>query len=525
MFCPNCASKIEDNQNFCAHCGHSFEDWNDPAHLQKEQKRKNPKIWFYIIFLVALGLTFWGFHTLFFSSNDLETVAKAQLNEIQKNQITKAYYEYSSSQFKNQISLDAFRNFINQNSGLKEFNSVVFHDIQKENNYGVAFGDLTAYNGTIIPIKYEFIKEDGDWRVLKIDLEEAQIAHSDLTSTDEAIITSVSNQLQAIRLGNIKNAYELYGSKDFKSKTELPLFEQFINHYPNLTLFDNIELTGFDQTKNKAKINLILFHQGKPLNLEYSLINENGVWKIWSMQVISNPESDEAIKGISESVKKFVNTLNDNEIRQAYESTSPKFKESTSLEKFQSFISKFPRLKNKEITILQTTQEKKLGLARVQSNLAGENFLIDYTLAKDGNIWKVLGIEIVNEGIAKPVTEKTEPEFDKSFLVKVIDDQLDKIRDNDLRSAYEKYTSEEFREATSFEIFSRFISQNSIYSNNLSGEFKDLSFDNNVATIKGLLQSSKGEQGIVEYDLIKEKDSWKILGIKILSTQKESTEK
>ena len=104
MFCPNCASKIEGNQNFCAQCGHSFEDWSDPS-LQKDLKRKNRKIWFYIIVLLTLGLTFWGFHSLFFSSDDLETVAKAQLNEIQKNQITKAYYEYSSSQFKNQISL------------------------------------------------------------------------------------------------------------------------------------------------------------------------------------------------------------------------------------------------------------------------------------------------------------------------------------------------------------------------------------------------------------------------------------
>jgi len=292
MYCSNCGSKVKEDQKFCKECGHSFESWDElshPALRTDSHSRRYSPFWLYAIFSITLGLMIWGFYSALSGSKGLEQIGESQLEEIKKNQITKAYYEFSSTKFKEKTSLGAFKKFIEDNPSLIEFESVHFEESQKENNYGVAYGELNILDDITIPIKYEFIKEEGEWRVLRLELDAPQVITQGEDPVTNEVTGSVRTQLSVIKDGNIEKAYEEYSSLDFKESANLELFKKFIDHYPYFASYENIDLLNTDYSGNTAKVTAVLYADGSALPLEYTLKNEEGMWKIWSMQILKTP--------------------------------------------------------------------------------------------------------------------------------------------------------------------------------------------------------------------------------------------
>ncbi|MEC7840187.1 MAG: DUF4864 domain-containing protein [Chlamydiota bacterium] len=527
MYCTNCGSKVEEDQKFCNTCGHSFESWDELSHpaLQKSSssKRYSP-VWIYLIFITTLGLMVWGFYSAINGSNGLEQIGENQLQEIKKNQITKAYYEFSSTKFKEKTSLSAFRKFVDENPSLSEFQSVNFEETQKENNYGVAYGELHILDDVSIPIKYEFIKEDGEWRVLHLELDAPQIVTKSEDPVTNEVISAVKAQLRFIKEGNIKKAYEEYSSADFKDSADLELFNKFVQHYPYFSNYENIDLLTTDHEEGMAKVTAVLYADGSALPLEYTLKNEGGSWKVWSMQILKSPlsQSESTIhdKILHEPIQEFLESIRKGDLKKAYDLTSSKFQKTTTLKSFENFVSRFPIFRDSQETFIQNSLEKNVGQVRVELEDAKFSSTMDYTLIKEQNGWKILGIEILENAVPKPVKEQKIEKFNGEFLNQVVSNQLDNIKAKDLFSAYDEYSSSDFKKATPFENFARFIDQHKVFSENSSIEFKDLNFDNNIASLTSILTAKDGDKAVVEYDLVKEEGAWKILGVKIISHEK-----
>lgn len=131
----------------------------------------------FLIFFVCIFLVVW----LFISN--LADVAQNQLTALRASDYEKAY-SYTSSDFKNEITLEDFEKFITANPVLKDNISASFPQREMNNQYGTIRGTLLLENGQKIPIEFQFIKEDNDWKIMYIDLKYQ--SNDNDTSTNDA---------------------------------------------------------------------------------------------------------------------------------------------------------------------------------------------------------------------------------------------------------------------------------------------------------------------------------------------------
>lgn len=124
-------------------------------------------------FLLTVGsLVFWFVLTMvsvfafvMYVTQGLVDVSQQQLKAIKAGQYEKAY-SYTSTFFKQKISLEEFKTFINQYPKLKQYKDATFMNRYIENNkYGSIRGSLTLENGKTMPVEFNFIKQDEEWKI------------------------------------------------------------------------------------------------------------------------------------------------------------------------------------------------------------------------------------------------------------------------------------------------------------------------------------------------------------------------
>lgn len=104
-----------------------------------------------------------------------------------------------------------------------------------------------------------------------------------------------------------------------------------------------------------------------------------------------------------------------------------------------------------------------------------------------------------------------------SGLIYSIDHQLQALQAGDIKKAY-SYTSKDFQKVTSLSTFEKFVAQYPSLKNNESAFFNERAFENNLGTVKGTLTAKDGAKTPIEYKLIWEDGTWKILGIRVIYT-------
>lgn len=100
--------------------------------------------------------------------------------------------------------------------------------------------------------------------------------------------------------------------------------------------------------------------------------------------------------------------------------------------------------------------------------------------------------------------------------VDIVDLQLEALRKHDIEKAYYSYSSKDFQSATSLDQFGNFVEAYPVFLNNQSAHFTQRSIDRNIGTLKGNITSNDRINTPIEYKLIKEKEKWKILSIRLL---------
>lgn len=524
MYCPKCGCLIEDDShNFCPSCGANFsKDFDYPASATPEQPHpfvKTTPTWFYILMFITLSLMSWGFYALFNTGTPLESIVKSQLSEIQKHQMTKAYYEYSSSEFKKNSSFEEFRSMVTKFPALSNHQSIKIKNVKQENNYGVVFADILENNKPTLSVKYEFIKEDNEWRILKIEI----LKDTSISETTPI----VKNQLEALSQSKIDEAYSTFGSSAFKKATTPEEFQHFVDAFPLLKKNDSISFPHEQVDGNKATVTALIHQNMQMLPIEYVLIKEGNQWKIWSMRIVTSPSEKDSNDKVDSSellppVEELLDSIKQGKLKEAYENTASSFKTVTPFETFKSFIDRFPIFSNNKYKFSKKYFDKKTGKLEVELTDATQTITVEYILSQENGSWKILGMQILKDSKYIPQPKSAPEDFDTSFLTDIIKEQLQKIKSKDYYNAYNDYTSEQFRESTSFDQFVKFLTQNSAFTENNSAKYGELTLNNNIAIITGVLTGPNNESITVEYNLIKENDEWKILGIKIITTESPS---
>lgn len=102
--------------------------------------------------------------TILYFTRGVDDTVQHQLAAIRAGDLEKAY-SYTSSQFKEATSYDAFREFIDQVPALKDNESSSFMSKSINDNEAIISGTVRSREGTVTSIEYLLIYEDKVWRI------------------------------------------------------------------------------------------------------------------------------------------------------------------------------------------------------------------------------------------------------------------------------------------------------------------------------------------------------------------------
>lgn len=105
-------------------------------------------------------------------SQAILTVIENQLNAIQNNDIEAAYYNYTSNAFRGETSFDEFKYFVTSYNIFTHNKNAFFGAPEITENNAIIRGSLFSTSGDSYKVDYYFIKENGIWKILGIQLGE-----------------------------------------------------------------------------------------------------------------------------------------------------------------------------------------------------------------------------------------------------------------------------------------------------------------------------------------------------------------
>jgi hypothetical protein len=108
----------------------------------------------------------------FYATSGITGAARDQLDAIRANDYAKAY-SYTTNEFQKATSLAQFTAFINAYPALKDNKDSTFTSRSIENGTGTLSGTVEAKDGSVTPIIYQLIKENGMWKIQNIEVNPA----------------------------------------------------------------------------------------------------------------------------------------------------------------------------------------------------------------------------------------------------------------------------------------------------------------------------------------------------------------
>jgi hypothetical protein len=214
-----------------------------------------------------------------------------------------------------------------------------------------------------------------------------------------------------------------------------------------------------------------------------------------------------------------LDALRQHDIAKAYNAYSSKdFKSTTSLDQFHSFVETYPVfMNNQSAHFTQRSIDHNIGT--LKGNLTSNDHVntpIEYKLIKEDDKWKILSIHLLKPGNIQNAKDADHAED----LIAVTKAQLKDIQDQKFTEAYQNFSSQEFKEATSEESFREFIKRYPILTHYHVVSFHKPTIRNGVGTLSVILQSDQ-IAAYVKYYLIYEDQQWKIWSMRILSPSNE----
>ena len=296
MLCSHCGAEVFASYKYCPSCGTHLDSSTILPITQPEPptvKKKSMPIWFKIAaFLAVLALI--GVTAGILFTETLVDVVDHQLEAFRKQDISKAYYNYTSKDFRAATSLDQFRNFVEAYPVFFNNQSAHFSQRSMEHNIGTLKGHITSQDHVNTPIEYKLIKDDGKWKILSIRLlKPSNIQNAKEADHAEDLIEVAKTQLKDIQDQKISEAYQIFSSKEFKEATSEEAFHEFIKRYPILNHYHVVSFHKPTIRNGVGTLSVILQSDQIAAYVKYYLIFEDQAWKIWSMRILSPSEGEE----------------------------------------------------------------------------------------------------------------------------------------------------------------------------------------------------------------------------------------
>lgn len=403
MLCATCKKLLEPFFKYCPYCG---------VEVLNESKRK--KYWGRASVVIACGMLLF-FLLAAFTSDDLLKTVEEQLSALNNDRITEAYYQYASDDYKENISLIAFKEMVTAFPVLTKNKNIEVIDKYENDQVASVRVMLTSLYNESIPVEYQLVRDDEGW---KIDDMLLQVPSQAGASQKGKIswLTPIDQQLQALRQNNFQAAYDAT-STEFKSATSLEEFTQFVSSHPLFTAHREISIKNQSIQEQEADILLLLNPGPDQVAVHYLLKQENDQWKIWAMSVISEftAETQALLKDTNamiEPVRAQLEKVKEGETSKAYyQFTSKEFRDRTSLDQFKEVVTNFPPLLNwQEIEFKDPiVVDKTTALVEVILHSEGEDAGLEFTLGIENDKWKVWAVRVTDRSAPKYTQQPTVP--------------------------------------------------------------------------------------------------------------------
>lgn len=173
MFCSHCGAQIaEADAKFCPSCGEPLGNAKEmathaiPSAAQPAAPKAKMALWKKI--LIGVGVFIIGVVALaLWATAPLLPPVEAHLASLRAGNIEEAY-EQTSGAFRKATSLADYRRFVAANPILTQAAETSFPSKKWENNTGSVTGTLTADDGSVVPVRFNLIHEQDEWRIIGI---------------------------------------------------------------------------------------------------------------------------------------------------------------------------------------------------------------------------------------------------------------------------------------------------------------------------------------------------------------------
>lgn len=377
LFCVRCGAENFEHHIFCATCGQKM---GEP--LRKESR--SFKFWvFFGLGLVAL------LYILSLFKPASQNVVSEQLKAVKEGRNTEAYYAFTSKDYQKKISLQEFRKFLENNPELVNYKTINAIKEALNDPYGTWEGTLLLNDGSLSKLNYQFIKESGQWKVLKIELERVTPSISQESSKEAKLV--VDAFLASLKKGETAEGYYKNTAKSFQDEMPLSTFEEFLHIFPIFTKPESVEVKNISVDKEKVVIDLLLANTEESDTVRFTLINAGGEWKIGKIDVTEKKSTLSLLDPRAVLEIEF-KALRNHELTKAYyQLGSKEFRETTSYKDFIRFVKVTPTLyDNKKAELSDPLIEGELATINVElTSLFGETSSFQVEMIQEEGGWKL----------------------------------------------------------------------------------------------------------------------------------------
>lgn len=333
--------------------------------------------------------------------NDVINLIKKQLNLIKEGKLDEAYKDYSSQEFTEATSEDDFKKFLKNYPEFKDFKKMRFG--KKTENRGIILQQvvLTTDKGDS-EVDYWVSQEKGQWKIWGIRVEESANYPPIPEKEKTELVQVIKEQLKDLRKGDLSKAYYAFVSPDFENNTSFDDFKSFIKEYPIFTKQEEVTIGNGIQEGDLRLIRIALQSEEETAEVDYRLIKQDGEWKIWGMQILTNvqdtPENENEVKQV---INDQFAALKTGDISKAYYAfTSKQFQEAASFDDFEKYLKRHEEMgQNKSADIQNISFQPNYAAAAVlltSNNGKQQSYL--YRLVPENSKWKILSIKMLHEG-------------------------------------------------------------------------------------------------------------------------------
>lgn len=105
-----------------------------------------------------------------FDTTEFLNAIDGQILSLREKNCAKAYYNYTSLDFRRHTTFEDFIKLVEAHSPLRDNHSIELASIQFSEKSGLYFGTITAADGEMLGIEYLLIMENSDWKIHGLSL-------------------------------------------------------------------------------------------------------------------------------------------------------------------------------------------------------------------------------------------------------------------------------------------------------------------------------------------------------------------